>query len=73
MCLFMTTVVFITVRVQEPDLVLWKLVSVVVRWGLPCFAAHGGSAWVNAVTLKGTGAVGCVRLLNPSAAGDGQM
>ncbi len=71
-CLSTVTVVFITVGVQEPDVVLWEVVSVVMGGGLPCSAARGGSARVAAVTLKGT-AAGGVHLLSPSAAGDGQM
>lgn len=72
-CLSVITVVFITVWVQEPDVILWKVVTVVSGWGLPCSAARGGgSAGVRAGTLKGTAAAG-VHLLSPSAAGDGQM
>lgn len=65
----MVTVVFVTVGVQEPDLVLGEVVSVVVGRELPCSAAYGGSVRGAAAAA----AAGGVHLLSPSAAGDGQM
>lgn len=80
--LFTVVVVFVEVRVKDPDFLLWLSVSV-VGLGLPCSAAHVGSA---AVRLGGTdaaadsrgrgigGLVGAARsLLMPLAAGDRQL